>query len=138
MAERDVHLLDAGRGARGNFQNVIGEVLHGTAIGAGKADGDHALRLRPVERAQHIGALARGRDADGDIARSTQSLDLAGKDLFITHVVGRGGQYRAVGGDGDGGDGRTVLDVAHGKLGREMLGIRGAAAIAEEHDLAAP
>ena len=37
----------------------------------------------------------------------------------------------------DRGDGRAVGLVADGQFGREMLGIAGAAAIAEEHQLAA-
>jgi len=81
--------------------------------------------------------FARGREADGDIALAAQRLDLAGEDLLITHVVRGRRQHRCVRRQRECGDGLSVVDEAHGEFGRDVLAVGGAAAIAEEHQLAA-
>ena len=59
------------------------------------------------------------------------------KILLEAEIVAGGGERRGVGGQRERGDGGAVGLVADGQFGREMLGVGGAAAIAEEHQLAA-
>jgi hypothetical protein len=70
-------------------------------------------------------------------ALGAQRLELTREEPLESQIVADRRQRRGVGGERDGRDGLAVLDVANRKLGGEMLGIGGAAAIAEEQDLAA-
>src|SRR5690606_30522730 len=79
---------------------------------------------------------ARGRDADQHVARPAERLDLAGEDLRIAEVVAGGGQGRGVGGEGDRRQAAPRRLETHGELGRDMLGVRRAAAVAAEENLA--
>ena len=90
-----------------------------------------------TEGRQNIGALAGGGNPDGHVTRPPQRLDLAREDVFESQIVSRRGESRAVGRQRDGRNGFTVLAVAYGKFGREMLCVGGASAIAEEQDLSA-
>src|SRR5262249_36236738 len=69
--------------------------------------------------------------------RLAQGAQLPREHVLEAHVVAGGGQGRAIGGQRDRGDRRPVLDVADGELGRQVLRVGGAAAIAEPQDLAA-
>ena len=59
------------------------------------------------------------------------------KMLIEAEIVAGGGERRGVGGQRQRRDGRAVFFVADGEFGCEVLGIGGAAAIAEQHQLAA-
>ena len=57
--------------------------------------------------------------------------------MFETVVVGDGGQRRSVGGQRDRGVSWTILFVAADDFGGDMLGIGGAAAVADQENLVA-
>ena len=99
--------------------------------------GDEPHRLGLAQRGEDVRALAGGGDRDGDVAGPSERLDLARENLLEAEIVAGGGERGGVGGQRDRGDGGAVGLVADGQFGREMLGVGGAAAIAEEHQLAA-
>ena len=108
-----------------------------STVAAAESRRDESLAQRLLEASEHIGAPARGGERDRDIARASQRLDLAGEDLLETQIVTCCGEDGTVRGECQTGYGGPVADVAHGELCREMLGIRRAAAVAEEQDPAA-
>ena len=81
-------------------------------------------RARGGKRQQHVAALAEARD-------------LAREHLFEAVIVGDRRQCRGVGGQRDRGVAGTVLLVAADDLGGDMLGVGGAAAIADDQELVA-
>jgi len=107
------------------------------AVAAGQSRGAEAELARRLERADHVWAPPGGADTDGEIAWPPERPQLAREDLIESEVVADRGERGGVGGERDRGNGRAVADVAHGELGREVLRVRGTAAIAEEHQLAA-
>jgi hypothetical protein len=57
-------------------------------------------------------------------------LDLSGEELLGRVVVGDRGEARGLRREADGREGRPVVAVAPDQLGGEVLGLRGAAAVA--------
>ena len=121
----------------GHDQARIGDRLDLAAVAAGERRGGDAHAARRLQRRDDVGRLAGGGDADGEVAAPADRLDLPREKLLEAEIVADRGERRRVGGQRDRGDRRAVLDVADGQLGREVLRIGGAAAIAEEQDLAA-
>ena len=77
----------------------------------------------------------------GPLAKAIEPLvhrrsDLAGEDLGIAEVVAGGGERGRVGGEGDRRQAGPGGLEAHGELGRDVLGVGGAAAVAAEEELA--
>ena len=90
-------------------------------------------------RLDDIGGVTAGADAPGDVTRSAKSFYLFGKNIIEVIIVADAGQYGCVGRQGNGCQGRAFNLKAVDKFGRQVLGIRRAAAIAEnEYFVAAP
>ena len=117
-------------------QEVIDARRQRAALAAGDADGDDAAGAARVDGAQDVGCVAAGRDREGDVAAAGERFDLLAEHLLVAEVVGDAGQRRAVRGQGDRRQRRAVEQVAVGELGRQVLRVGGAAAVAEEEQRA--
>src|SRR3974390_2444717 len=115
---------------------MIGQPHQGAAALPRKRSRDELHCLRLLQGGNDVRTPAGGRDGDSDIARPTQSFDLARKDALETEVVSGGGECGRVGGQSDRGNGGAVSYVADGQFGRKMLGIGGTAAVSKEQQLA--
>ncbi len=104
---------------------------------AGQAPGPGAALPRRAMPRTTFGASPRGADADDDVAGPAERLDLAREDLLEGEVVGDGREGRGVGRQGDGRQRPSVPAEAAHQLGREVLRVGGAAAVAEDDQLAA-
>ena len=129
-----MHLLDSGRDGGGHYQRVIHQVSKLAPVPAQQAQGAHSQRLRAGHRPNDIGAIATGADANEQVPRAPQGLQLAGKDLVETIVVANGGEGRSVRGERDSRQGPALLQVAATQFGGQMLGVRGAAPVAADQD----
>ena len=83
-----------------------------------------------MEGVEDVGGVARGGDADEDVAGLAEGFDLAGEDLVEAEVVGAGGEDGGVGGEGDCAEGGAVFGEADYELGYEVLGVGGGASVA--------
>jgi hypothetical protein len=72
-----------------------------------------------------------------EIAGTSQRFDLAREHLVEPHVVGRGGEQRRVSGERHGPQRGPLGFVADDVLGRDMLGVGGAATVAGKEQRAA-
>src|SRR5207248_7842793 len=73
-----------------------------------------------------------------EITGAGQRLDLAGEDLVEAQVVAARGEERRVGGERDRRQRAPVVAVPHDVFGGQVLGVRGAAAVARKEQRAAP
>jgi len=69
--------------------------------------------------------------------RADEGFHLAREDAFETVVVAGGGEHRSVGGESQRGKARAFSAQANDEFRGEVLGVGGAAAIAEEDEFAA-
>lgn len=130
-------LLDPRGAGRVDVEAVIRHAQSLTAIVAGKGDGRHA-RLRGLAKSfEHIGRSPAGGDTPGDVPLLTEGLDLSGEDEGKIRIVADAGQEGGVGGQGDGRQGGPVEEKAVDEFCGDMLGVGGAAAVAEDEDFVA-
>ena len=102
------------------------------------ADGERAASSCAASRPRTTFALvARGGEPDRDVTGAAERLELAGEDVVERAVVRDRGEQRAVGGQRDRREAGAVDEVAADELGREVLALRRAAAVAEPEDRAA-
>ena len=120
---------------RVDAEQVIDALGQLAAAAAGEPDGDDAERAARVDGAQHVGGVAAGGDREGDVAAAAERLDLLGEHLVVAEVVGDAGQRRGVGRQRDRRQRRALELEAVDELGRQVLGVGGAAAVAEEEQL---
>ena len=89
-------------------------------------------RRRAIATAfQNIPGAAAAGNGDQQIALRGVQIDLLGEDIFIAQIVAQAGQHRAVI------EGQRAHIAVLGIIGRHMAADAGAAAIADEHQLAA-
>lgn len=79
---------------------------------------------------QQVRAAARRRQRDEHVARAPVGGDLAGEHLVVAVVVAYGRQARGLGGERQGGERGTLAVEAPDQLAGQVLGERGAAAVA--------
>ncbi len=60
------------------------------AVVAGQAEGDQPMTVGPIDRGQHVGAVARAADGDHQIAAAAVVHQLLNEDLVVAHVVADG------------------------------------------------
>ncbi len=89
------------------------------------------------QRREHVWAASGGRDTHGDVSGSPKRGDLPAEHLLEAQVVGTGGEGRGIGIERDRRDGRAIGLIADHELRGQVLGVRGAAPVAEEQQLAA-
>src|ERR1043165_60355 len=95
VPDQDVALLNARRCAGRHTDAAIGRrprFRKPSSRAAGQGHGVQLHFFRGRQRAQHIGGVAAGRDADGDIAGTPQGLDLPRKYQVKAVVVSDRGQ----------------------------------------------
>ena len=109
-------------------QLATGFAGHGYTVRAAAGSG--------IDSSHHVGTGAAGGKRHQDVAWQNQGLDLSFEDAFESEVVAGGGEYGCVCGEGQRGQSGAVEREAHDQLRGEVLGVRGAAAIAEEDELA--
>ena len=116
---------------------MIAETAQGARFGTAESDGDQALGARRPHPLKHVRRAPRGADPDGHVSRPPDRLDLPREHTLEFGVVGDAGEHGRVRGQRDRGESRAVADVPVDELGGEVLGVRGAAAVAEEQQGAA-
>ena len=133
-----MHFLDAGGDVGGDDEAMVGEPFGGddAAVAPGETRGDEAEPARDAKRLDHVCRGARGRQADEEVPRPAEGLDLAGEDPLEAEVVAGGGQGRCVGGERDRRKPRPARLETNRELGGDMLAVGGAAAVAAEEELA--
>ncbi len=138
MAEEDVNLLDMGGFLRRHDQAMVGEAprLDRAAVAAGQAGGGQPHLARDDQSRGHVRRFARGGQADEQVARTAEGLDLPGKDALVAVVVARRRQGRGVGGQRNRRQPPAVGLETHRAFGCDMLRVGGAAAIAAQEKLA--
>ncbi len=134
MADEQVRLLDARRVVGGGDQAGIHQAPEAPAPAAAKAGGLGPQGARLFQRPQDIGAVAGGADADDQIPRPAQGLDLAGEDLVEAIIIANGRQGGAVRGQGDRGQAGPVALEPPDEFRGQVLAIRRAPPIAEPED----
>ncbi len=132
MPHRDVPLLHVRRRVVGRHQRDVAHRGELAALRARHADRRHAQRLRGAYRPAHaLGAAAR-RDRDQYVARRAEPLQLAREHLVVAVVVADRRDRGAVHAERHGRQPRAVHQVAARELGRQVLRVGGAAAVAAE------
>src|SRR6185437_1731150 len=86
LAEQDVHFLDARGGARGDDEERVGEPLELAAVIAAERGGGEPELARGLQRQDHVRALARGADADGEIAGAAERPELPREELVEAQI----------------------------------------------------
>ena len=90
-----------------------------------------------LQRRENVRQSGRRSTAPADVAAPAEAFDLAGEYLFEAVIIADRRQRRGVGGQRDRGISRPVLLVAADDFGGDVLGVGGAAAIADEQKLVA-
>ncbi len=114
-----------------------GEAPGFAAAAAEEGDGGEVEIFCLVESGENVGGIAAGGEHDEQIFRAREAGDLAREGVFVAVVVDDAGEERAVGGESDSGQGAAVFGVTADEFGREMGGLRGAAAIAADEQFSA-
>src|SRR5271157_119159 len=137
VSQKNVALLDA-RGIAGAYaQAHVGETRHPATALPGHGHGEGAEVARSLQGGANVAALSRGRNADHDVSRSAQRLQLAVEHFAEATVVGDGGQNGSIGGESDGWQRPAIVPETSHKFGGQMLCVRGAAAVAAPQNLVA-
>jgi len=137
VSGEDVCLLHAGGVTGVDPETGVGEMDDFATRSPGHGEGVCAQFAGLEQTGAHVGAVARGRDADGDIAGCAKRLDLAGKDGFEAVIVADRGESGGIGGEGDRGHTAALTAKASDELGGEMLRVGGTSAVAEPEDFSA-
>src|SRR2546422_749488 len=137
VPERDVRLLDAGDYFGRDDEAMIHEAGELAAGPAGPAHRHEPLRLRRLHALQDVRGIAASADRDRHVAGTAQRLDLPGEDFGEVVVVGDASEFRLVRRQRDSRQRRPLAPVAPDEFGRDVRGIHGTAAVAEQEHLAA-
>jgi len=86
MENDEMHLLNAGGGSAGNFQNMFRYILGETGF-ACESDGHCVLLSRHGKSCQNIFRASAGGEADGDVSRLCQCFHLPPEQRIIAEVV---------------------------------------------------
>src|SRR5690348_9180619 len=134
VTDGDVSFLDALDILGGNIDK---EVHAGSKLAsrfASHPDYERPTGTAGFGAANNIGALAAGGNRDNDVAGGDERLDLARIDGFEAEIIRGSGKDGGIRGEGNRRKTEAVAMEANDKFGGEMLGVGGAAAIAEEYD----
>ncbi len=131
MAEQDVAFLNArsivGRHAQTNINKGF-EFAAGTP---GEGGGVHAHFFGDRDGVKNVGRIAACGNGDGDVAGAAEGFDLSRKDSAEAVIIGDGGDGGEICGEGERGKGGTIEGEAANEFRGDVLGVRGAATIAE-------
>ena len=115
----------------------IAQGAHLAAAAAGESDRGEAQLARGAQRSEHVRGPARGGQADEHVAGTAEAAHLPCEHLGKAVVIADRGEHGAVGGERDRRQRAAVELEAREELGGDVLGVRGAAAVAGEQHLAA-
>ena len=136
MSYGDVAFLDSGGGIRFHRESQISNFGQ-LAAAAGHADGCDADSPGFINGPDDVGGVAAGADAPGYVTPAAECQYLFGENIVEVIVIADAGQYRCVGAERYGCQGRALDLKAIDKFSSQMLGIRGTAAVAEDKNFAA-
>ena len=131
VADERVALLNARRNLRRGADAMIGNSAEFAARFAGESHSGQAKFFCGEQTGDYVWGIAAGGDADGNVAGTGQGFDLAGENLIETVIVANGGEAGSIDGESQSGERRPVKGEAADEFGGDVLGIGGAAAIAE-------
>ncbi len=97
----------------------------------------HAHFFGESDGVKHVGGITAGGNGNGNVTRAAKGFDLAGEDAAETVIIGDGGDGGKICGQGERGKCGAIKGEAANKFRGDVLGVRGAAAIAEEENLVA-
>ncbi len=137
VPDEQLRLLNPRRVVARHHERQVGRFTRRTAVPAQQCCGAHADGMRRPQPAHHAGRDPAGAEGQRQIPGAAQRFDLSREAVLEVAVVGDAGQYGAVGGEGQRGQRTSGAPVAVHELGGEMLCLGRAAAVAEEHQLAA-
>jgi hypothetical protein len=122
---------------RGSAQTEIDALAKFAAVCAGNADGFYAEGPGKESGAQNVIRIAAGGDGEQDVSVLCQGFDLSREDVFKAVIVSNGSEGRGVAGQGDGRECATFDAVATDEFCSHMLGVRGTAAVTDDHQAVA-
>jgi hypothetical protein len=137
VADRNVHFLDSRRHRRRHDDQSVAGSAHLASRAAGEPDRLQSHSSCLPQTSEHVRAVTRRGNSDGDIALASQSFNLALKQGVKSQVVAAGRQRRRIGRQRDGRNRGSIRLISDDQLRRDMLRIRGAAAVSEQQKLAA-
>jgi hypothetical protein len=135
--EGEVRLLDVHGNGGGDDDVVVTEGAHLAAIVTREADGGDVHFFGLVEGLENVGRVARGGDAEEDVAGLAEGFELAGEEVVEAEVVAGSGEDGGVGGEGDGAECRAIDGEADNELGDEVLGVGSGATVTGDEELVA-
>src|SRR5690348_15772121 len=133
MADGDVSFLDALGILGGNIDEEIHAGGEFASALAGHPDYERPTGTAGFGASKNIGAFAAGGNSDKDVAGGDERFDLARIDGFEAEIIRGSGEDGCVRGEGNRRQADAIAMKADDKFGGEMLGVGGAAAIAEEY-----
>lgn len=137
MAEQDVALLNARSIVRRHAQTNIHNGFEFAAGAPGEGGGVHAHFFGESNRVKDVGGIAACGDGNGNVAGAAKGFDLAGEDAAEAVIIGDGRDGGKICGQGERGKSGTIKGEAANEFRGDVLGVRGAAAIAEKQNLVA-
>jgi|GEM_PF-5435901 hypothetical protein len=137
MAQGDVNFLHQSGHWRADNKTAVAKFRHEAAFAPGQTNGEKAVGTGRLQGFQHIGAGARSGEGEKNIAPLPKGLHLLHKHLIKAEIVADGRKGRAVGGQGNGRQGRTVDDKPVDKFCGKVLAVGRAAAVAAKQNLVA-
>lgn len=105
------------------FETHVTEGGELAAAGTGETEQLAATRLRRLSRFQDAGAVAAGANGPEHVAGAKMGLDLPGKDMVITEVVGDGRQVAGVRRKGQAVERLSVALIATRQFAGDVLGV---------------
>lgn len=137
MDQKEMGLLRSRAAVARDDEIAGGEALGVATAAAEEGDGLELQLFRFVQGGEDVGRMTAGGEHDEEIFRAREAGDLTREGVFVAVVVDDAGEERAVGGESDSGQGAAVFGVTADEFGREMGGLRGAAAIAADEQFSA-
>src|SRR5215471_8245971 len=138
VLDAEERLLDPLGVAAGNDDRAVHQRDERSAL-TEESQGPHLHPPGGLDRPDHVFGVPAGADTDEDISRLAVRLKLPLEHALEARVVGVGGQDRRVGGQRQSRQGGPLAMrmKAADELGRHVLAIRGASAVAAQEDLVA-
>lgn len=135
--EGQVGLLDVHGGAGGDDEVMVAVGGHFASSVAREAYCENTLFFALGEGVEDIGGVARGGDAEEDVAGLGEGFNLTGEDLVEAEVVAAGGEDGGVYRQRYGTQRGAVDGEAYDEFGDEVLSVGGGASVAGYEELAA-
>jgi len=136
MDQHQMHFLDTGRLSARHRNDIVGRGVDQSRR-ARQRDGNAARAASGLESALDVFRTTAGRESDGDIAGTSERLDLALEQGGVSEIVRDASDGSRITRERDGRQRTPTLEEAADQLTGEMTGLGGAATVAECDDLIA-